>query len=134
MDRGFINRSIKAAVIVTLIFSPFVLLYFGRSAFLGFFAGAVWNILNVFLLSKILSIVLLQSRKEKIGGIIAAIIKFPVLYGGGFLILNLIDLSIYGILAGFSIILIVFVLKTLGIYMKNSLWKNERAEHYGRSS
>lgn len=137
MDREFIYRSLKIAVIITLIFSPFVLLYFGPAIFWGFFAGATWNIVNVFLLSKILSLVLVHSRKERITGIIAAFFKFPVLYGGGYLILKYTNISAYGILCGFSIIFIVFILKTLGmLFVKNNLLlkNNKRMKNYERSS
>lgn len=136
LDKGFVDRSLKAALIVTFIFSPFIFVKLGPSIFLGFFAGAIWNIINVFLISKMVSLFLFHNKFKgnKLLSTIAFLIKFPLLYGGGFWLIAYLHPSIYGVLAGFSIILIVFILKLAGIYMANYTWKEEKSGSYGRSS
>lgn len=59
--------------------------------------------------------------------------KFPVLYGLGYVFVRYANASVYGILAGFSLILIVFVLKALGIYIyRNISYRDNRS--YGSST
>ncbi len=119
MQKDFIRRSLKVSAVVTILFSPFLLVYFGPSIALGFMAGAVWNIINVFLLYWVLTMPLATTPSNKRWGAMAGILKFPVLYGTGYIIIRYTNLSLYGIIAGFSLILIVFVLRVSGIYFKN---------------
>ncbi len=119
MQKDFIHRSFKVSIVVALLFAPFLLVYFGPSIALGFMAGAVWNIVNIFLLYWVLTMTLSATPSNKMWGATAGILKFPVLYGTGYLIIRYTNLSLYGIIAGFSLILIVFVLRASGIYLKN---------------
>lgn len=119
MEKDFIHRSLKISIIVATTFAPFLLIYFGPSFTLGFVGGAVWNIVNVFLLSQVFAMMLLPSITNKKRGALAGVLKFPVLYGIGYAIIRYTSVSLYGILIGFSLILLVFVLRALGVYLKN---------------
>jgi len=116
----FIQRSIRISAGITLLFAPFLFFYLETSFALGFMAGAFWNIINVFLLSRLLKILLPTSSINKKWGAAAGILKFPVLYGAGYFLLRYTNLSLYGIMTGFSLILAVFLLKALGIYLSGS--------------
>jgi len=120
MKFDFIQRSIRISAGITILFAPFLFLYLGASHALGFMAGAFWNIINVFLLYRFLKIFLSPSPMNKKWGVAAGIFKFPVLYGTGYFLLRYTNLSLYGIMAGFSLILAVFLLKALGVYLSGS--------------
>jgi len=134
MDKELIERSIRVSLMITILFAPFAFLYFGYHAAWGFVAGAGWNIANVYLLSRLVMnlITPLPSGKQKISGAMAGVFKFPVLYGIGYGIIRYTDVSPYGILAGFSLILAVFALKALGIYYLNTSFQNRN--YYGRNT
>ncbi|HAS18336.1 MAG: hypothetical protein A2Y48_09275 [Nitrospirae bacterium RIFCSPLOW2_12_42_9] len=120
MDKDFINRSLKVSTIVAIIFAPFLLLYFNLYITMGIMAGAIWNIVNILLLSQIFTMFTSPEKLNKKWAVLAGIIKFPVLYGGGYAIIKYTNISLYGIIAGFPLVLAVFVLRVLGIYFKKN--------------
>jgi len=136
MNRDFIKRSLRVSIIVTLLFVPFLFLYLGQSATWGFIAGAAWNILNVYLLSQVITQLVVPANAghaDKGPAALAGLLKFPVLYGLGYVFVRYANASVYGIMAGFSLILIVFVLKALGIYIyRNISYRDNRS--YGSST
>ena len=119
MEKDFIQRSLKTAIFITIISAPFLLIYFDTAVTLGFISGAAWNIVNVYLLYRAFSMIIspAASNENKILGGLAGILKFPVLYGTGYIIIGYTNVSLYGIIAGFSVILIVFILKASGILL-----------------
>ena len=131
MDRDFLKRSIRASVIVTAILAPFTFLYFGIPTGWGFAAGAVWNIINVYLLSQVITNLFAPHPSNKKLGAVAGVLKFPVLYGIGFVILSYTNPSVYGIMAGFSLILAIFLLKAIGICYLNISYQGKKS--YGSS-
>lgn len=120
MDKDFIKRSLKVSTIVAFIFAPFLLIYFGLYITMGIMAGAIWNIVNILLLSQIFTMFTSPEKLNKKWAVLASIIKFPVLYGAGYAIIKYTDVSLYGIILGFPLVLAVFVLKVLGIYFKKN--------------
>lgn len=139
MNGDFIKRSLKVSIIITLIFAPFLFHYLGQSVAWGFIAGAAWNILNVYLLSQAITRLVVPANADhgdntdKGTAVVAGLLKFPVLYGLGYVFVRYTNASVYGIMAGFSLILIVFVLKALGIYIhKNISYRDNRS--YGSST
>ncbi len=132
MDRDFLKRSIRASIIITVIVAPFTLLYFGIQAGWGFVAGSAWNIINVFLLSQVVTNLITPHHSNKKLGAAAGVLKFPVLYGVGFVIIRYTNPSLYGIIAGFSLILAVFILKATGICYMNVTCQEKKS--YGSSA
>ncbi len=132
MEKDLIKRSIKASLIVAVIFTPFLYLYTGSNFTYGFIAGAAWNIVNVFLLFHLVTNLITPVASNKGFGLIAGVIKFPLLYGAGYAVIRYTDVSLYGILAGFSLILFIFALKALGTFYTNVIGLNSR--RYGRST
>ena len=131
MDRDFLKRSIRASVIVTAILAPFTFLYFDIPTGWGFVAGAAWNIINVYLLSQVITNLITPHQSNKKLGAVAGVLKFPVLYGIGFVILSYTNPSVYGIMAGFSLILAIFLLKAIGICYLNISYQGKKS--YGSS-
>lgn len=132
MDRDFIKRSIRASVVVTVILTPFTFLYLGVQTGWGFTAGAAWNIINVYLLSQVIINLITPHPSNRKLGAVAGVIKFPVLYAIGYLILRYTNPSVYGIMAGFSLILAIFFLKAIGIYYLNVSYQGKKS--YGSST
>ncbi|MBI5038324.1 MAG: hypothetical protein HZC13_00905 [Nitrospirae bacterium] len=132
MNGDFIKRSLRVSIIVTLLFVPFLFLYLGHSLTLGFITGAVWNILNVYLLSQAITRLAGPAKPDRRLGILAGLLKFPGLYVLGYAILRYTNVSLYGIMAGFSVMLIVFALKALGIYLQEHLLPGNKS--YGSSA
>jgi hypothetical protein len=76
----------------------------------GFLIGAGWSAVNFLLILSILKISMLEKPKTKLGAIL--LLKFPVLYLVGFLILNSGIFPISSILAGLtSTLLLVGAIK-----------------------
>jgi len=132
MEKDIIKRSIKVSLIVAVIFTPFLYLYIGSAFTYGFMAGAAWNIVNVFLLFHLVTNLITPVASNKGFGVIAGVIKFPIIYGLGYVVIKYTNVSLYGILAGFSLILTIFALKALGIFYTNVTGLNSR--RYGRST
>jgi hypothetical protein len=76
---------------------------------LGFLAGAGWSAANLLLISGILKISILQKPGKTLSALL--LIKFPVLYLAGFLILNFRFFPVSSILAGLITVPVV-----MGIY------------------
>ncbi|MCC6543307.1 MAG: hypothetical protein IT392_02250 [Nitrospirae bacterium] len=131
MERNFLKRSIRASVIVTVILFPFTLYYFGIHTGWGFVAGSAWNIVNVYLLSQVVINLITPHPSNKKLGAVAGILKFPVLYGIGYVILSYTNPSVYGIMAGFTLILGIILLKAIGIYYLNISYQGKKS--YGSS-
>ena len=132
MDGDFIKRSLRVSIIITIIVIPLISVYFSGSITMGFMAGSAWNIINLFLLTKLLNMFIMPHEFSKKWGIAAGIIKFPVLYGIGYIIIRYTNISRYGIMCGISVVLIVMMLKALGLYYTNVFLHGKR--NYGRSA
>ena len=132
MDGDFIKRSLRVSIIITIIVIPLISVYFSGSITMGFMAGSAWNIINLFLLTKLLNMFIMPHEFSKKWGIAAGIIKFPVLYGIGYIIIRYTNISSYGIMCGISVVLIVMMLKALGLYYTNVFLHGKR--NYGRSA
>lgn len=133
VDRNFIISSLKTALVVTIIFAPFVQLYFGTYFTLGFMAGAIWNILNVFLLFKVSNILVPSYESNKTRGLVSGMLKFPLLFGAGYMVIKYTRVSLYGIMLGFSLLLVVFILRAAGGYLTGGV-SLERPKGYGRGA
>ena len=132
MNGDFIKRSLRVSVVVTIILVPIISIYFGASITIGFMAGSAWNIINLFLLTKMLAMLIMAHEANKKWGILAGIMKFPVLYGIGYIIIRYTNISLYGIMCGISVVLAVIMLKALGLYYTNVFLQKKR--NYGRSA
>lgn len=107
--RDLINRSVKVNILLVLIaFLVFVILHRFSFAF-GLLVGASWSTVNLVLTIKLIEIAILQRDKQKL--LLLLLIKFPVLYLLGFLILIYKIFPISSLFLGvFSILLVLGVL------------------------
>ncbi len=78
---------------------------------IGFMLGMIWMGLNFYLIKKILEIALLKRQKKSLGAML--MIKFPVLYLGGFAVLSTNFFPTKSILAGLAIPLIIIGIRRI---------------------
>ena len=111
-----IYRAIKISFVLAFVGFLFVTRACGMAFGLGFLAGAVWSALNFWgLASLIRSALAEEPDKKKI--LLLFLLKFPVLYGVGFVIVFYTGVDVLGVLVGFSLPLVVVVLKSGGRIM-----------------
>lgn len=103
-----IERSVKIAVILAVITAAILTIFQQWRFALGLLAGAAWSVISLLLLVKILDIAVLHKSKQKL--FIFLLIKFPILYLIGFLMLVSGFFPVSGILIGLG-----FVLLTAGV-------------------
>mgnify|MGYP001769543509 CR=1 FL=1 len=72
---------------------------------LGVLIGAAWSLINFLLILEIFKIILLRKDKNKL--FIMLLLKFPVLYLGGFLLLISRVFPVASLLTGAGLVLIV---------------------------
>jgi len=71
----------------------------------GFLTGAAWSWINFLLILEIFKIILLRKEKTKL--FIMLLLKFPVLYLGGFLLLIWRVFPVISLLSGAALVLMV---------------------------
>lgn len=117
MDLGFIRRAIWSALGITgLVF--LVLLAYGKSDWAWAVGlGSLWACGNWVLITALVKLLVTGERvltgRVKVKIAILALVKFPLLYGAGYLLLRL-GLPVLGLLTGFWIVLAVVVAKAIG--------------------
>ncbi len=117
MGLDFINRVAKVSIILAAIQFPFVSLYGGWLLAIGIVLGCLWGAANIILIKYIITGVLSPNPSNKVKVLILAAVKFPVLYGLGYLLLKVGYFSPESLVMGFSIIFLVASLKAVGIYL-----------------
>ena len=114
MDLKFIDRIIKATLVLVAILFPFFALYIRMNFALSVLFGAIWGSLNLLALKIIVVSLLPTEKRNMILGLGVLFIKLPVLYIAGYFLVTWRYLSIGGLLWGFSGVFIVAFLKVLG--------------------
>jgi len=113
MGLEFLDRTVKTSVVVLLIFFPFGLYYFGVFPAIAVLSGGAWGVLNLIFTSALVRATVRPGRIDKRRAYGLAFIKFPLLYGSGYLLLKIPRFEPLLLLAGFSILMAVMILKTL---------------------
>jgi hypothetical protein len=126
---GFVTRVVKTTAVVAIVIALFVSTYVSPAYGASVLLGALWNSLNLLIVASLVKLVLSDEKpgRRKILSVVA--LKFPVLYGLGFLLLRTSYLPVGGLLAGFSLVLAVIVLKALGLAVAERL-KEKRERSY----
>ena len=114
MGIEFIHRTIKTSLILALIILLFVSVYYNFKFALGVLVGCMWGCLNLYFLSSLIveTIKLEKINKRKV--LLIVLVKFPLLYLLGYLLLRIKYFSALSLLAGFTLIFVVLALKALG--------------------
>jgi hypothetical protein len=114
LDLAFITRSLKLTAVLSAVGFLFTTVYVGAGWGLGFMLGAGWGIGNLYLLKRLIELsVRLEGRDLTAVGILV-LVKFPLLYGLGYLILSRSWYPFWAPVIGFSLPLVVIILKAMG--------------------
>lgn len=101
MGPNDLTKLISRSFIVTLLVGAIMAVFFDRTYAIGFLFGGLWNSINLFALKVLVEEFFHQRRPVVVFGFI--LIKLPILYGGGALILMNVPLSILTALIGFHV-------------------------------
>ncbi len=104
-----INRVIATTTLLAFLLSPLLLYFYGFEAVLGFTAGASWALLNFYLIKLLVKKYLAVQSRDYISLAGWMIIKFPVLYGLGFLLLKIEYWPVLAVIAGLSLAFLVML-------------------------
>lgn len=111
MDKGFLDRVVRTALVTGLGLGVVVAYYFGIPAGSAFAGSAVWASVGLKLLQ-----VFLVSASRPAGGssmttFFLGVLKFPVLYGIGIALLLVFKPNGLAVFAGLTLVPVVVVLK-----------------------
>ncbi|MEE8578108.1 MAG: hypothetical protein V3T31_12715 [candidate division Zixibacteria bacterium] len=126
----FIERTLKTFTLVLLIFVPFGLYYIGFYPTLAILSGAVWGIINLLLLSRLIRSTLKPDGIESIRPILPLFVLFPLLFVAGYYLLTFELFEPWHLLAGFTSLFAVMFLKALG----RVITKADKEENGGKEA
>jgi hypothetical protein len=131
MGLEFLKRVQSATAVVGAVAFVFVSVYFDPGWGLGLLVGCGWGIANLWALTRVLTAVLTPDGVQKNRALIFAAIKFPVLYFLGFLALYSEWFPPISLVAGFSLLFLVVLLKAGG---RALMRLDERKQHNDNST
>jgi hypothetical protein len=107
----FIQRTLRTTGVLLLILFLVVVYYFGFYDGLALFSAGVWSMVNLIFLSALVRATLKPDGVNKSAVAVLAVVKFPLLYAAGYFLLTTDVFRPVPLVIGFSIVLIVMVLK-----------------------
>ena len=126
MGVEFIHRVIKTSLVLAVLGFLFVTVYYRFQFGAGILIGAIWGCLNLLLLTHLITEVFTPGKEVRKGKItLIALVKFPLLYAAGYLLLRINYFPPISLLSGFTLIFLVMFLKALGRWIL-SLDSNEK--------
>jgi hypothetical protein len=114
LDSAFIIRSLRTAVALALLGFVLGAYYLNFAAGVGFLLGALWSIANLYLIKVLIEKVITLAKRPAGPVALLVLVKFPLLYGLGFLVLSWGWYDVLAPLCGFSLPFVVVVLKAAG--------------------
>lgn len=119
MNRSFLTRIWKTTLVVGAIVFAFTALYYDTRFATGILVGCLWGVANFIALTAVLISFVKPGEVNRKRALILAAIKFPVIYSVGYLILRAEWFAPESLLAGFSLLFFVTLMKALGrAYLK----------------
>jgi hypothetical protein len=109
----FIARTLRTTGVLLLILFVVSLYYFGFYDSLAMLSAGIWSMINLIFLSALIRTVLKPDGIDKMAAAGLALIKFPLLYAAGYFLLTVDVFRPIPLVIGFSIILVVMVLKAV---------------------
>ncbi len=114
MSSEFVARVIRVTLVVALTVALFTATYMSPLTGLGLLVGALWSCVNLFVTGHVVRSVIGSEKPSKRRVVKLSLVKFPVLYGSGFLLLRSGVFSPQSLVAGFSLVLLVILMKAVG--------------------
>ena len=114
MGIEFIHRVIKTSLILAILIFLFVTFYYGFDYASGIFMGCGWGCLNLYFLTNLITQATNPGGIDRKRVVLLVLVKFPLLYLSGYVLLRLNYFPVTSLLVGFTIIFAVILLKALG--------------------
>jgi hypothetical protein len=114
MGLEFITRIIKTTAVLALIVALYLTMYYSGRVASGFLIGVAWSLTNLYFIKGMVTELITPNETRKDVAVVLGFVKFPILYVGGYLIIASGYFPIYSLLAGFSLIFPIALLKVLG--------------------
>jgi len=114
MDADLLRRVHRTSSWLGLLLAAPLAFYFGLAAGAAWLFGAAWSLVNLRLITSIVRAVLTLEKRPWPRLVLALVVKFPLLYGAGFLLLRSAHLSAAWLAAGFAWPFFVVVMKSAG--------------------
>jgi hypothetical protein len=115
MGLEFIHRVIKTSLVLSALGFLFITVYYHFRFGGGILVGAIWGCLNLLFLTNLISEIFSPGKKVIKGKVIRiALVKFPLLYAAGYVLLAIKYFPAESLLLGFTLIFLVMFLKALG--------------------
>ncbi|UCD64904.1 MAG: hypothetical protein JSW34_05595 [Candidatus Zixiibacteriota bacterium] len=125
-ELDFVARTLRITGVVLLISLPFGIYYFGIWPALAFFSGGIWGMVNLIFLSSLIRTAIRPGGADTTRAVGFAVIKFPLLYLAGYALLKVPRFEPLHLLAGFSVLFLVMLLKATA---RALLGLDETGEH-----
>ncbi len=114
MEINFIERTLRTAGLLALIILIFGTFYYGFLPTLSVFTGLIWGIVNLYFLAILIRSTIRPDDVDKVGALVVLFIKIPLLYLTGYFMITSTLFDPILLLIGFSVLLLVIVLKAIG--------------------
>lgn len=117
MGLEFITRIIRTTAILALLAAMAIAVYYDWEFAVGLLIGSAWGLANLYMFKLLVTEAISPEKTRTNLIVILMLIKFPLLYVGGYLLIDWGYFSIYSLLAGFSLMFLVTILKVAGRMM-----------------
>ncbi|MDH3217271.1 MAG: hypothetical protein OEN01_13465 [Candidatus Krumholzibacteria bacterium] len=114
MGFEFLGRVRKTSVITGLVIFLVAVTYWDLATGVGWMLGCIWSLVNIYFIGLLVRTVWSQRQKNRLRVALIFLVKVPVLYAIGFLLLSSHWLPTIALLAGFMWPLLVVTMKILG--------------------
>lgn len=119
MEISFIERTLRTSGLLSLVILIFGSFYYGFMPSLSVFTGLIWGMVNLYFLSLLVRTTIKPDDIDKTGALVLLLIKIPLLYLAGYFLITSDHFDPILLLAGFTVVLLVIILKALGRYLLN---------------
>jgi len=120
MGLEFIGRTIKTSLILSALIFIFGAFYFDTRYSLGIAIGLICNTANVWMIMGLVRRTLTPDDRKPLPIILFSMLKFPILYGLGYLVLRSDIAPVASYMVGFVLLFAVVLLKVAGSCLSES--------------
>ena len=114
MDFSFVGRTLRTTGAVSLLVLAFGTFYYGFVPALSVFTGMIWGMVNLYFLAMLVRATIIPGEIDKVRAGVLLFVKVPLLYFSGYMMIVSDYFLPLHLLAGFSAVLVIIVLKAIG--------------------